>query len=453
MEQSTKNPENNFQNWLQNSLTAKMLIVGILILVLLIPLSFVQNLIQERANRQKEVISEINDKWGKENSFSGPLLKIPYVQKNEVKFRDPDTKEIKSRIETSISHIFVSPDEFQGKAQIEAKELKRSIYKTAVYEGTLLVNGTLAEPDLSSLNISSESILWDKVSILIQTSNLKGIRNNLILKMGENSFTLSPQSNQKSNPEEFQFHELETEKFDFRNLTTKKFQLDIKFNGSESFNLIPLAKNTQLNVQSNWTSPSFTGAFLPKNETDKISKGGFNANWEILYYNRPFSQVFLDKIPHLNEYSFGVNLIVPVDEYQKSERSAKYGYLVISFTFLFFFLLQTITKIPIHAFQYFLIGLALVMFYTLLISISEHSNFLKAYFIAGASVIGLISLYSVSVLKKSKFALWVALSLSALYAFIYVIIQLESYALLAGSIGLFVILAIVMYVSRKIEWK
>ena len=144
--------------------------------------------------------------------------------------------------------------------------------------------------------------------------------------------------------------------------------------------------------------------------------------------------------------------MIPVDQYQQSTRSAKYGYLVISLTFLIFFLIQSISKIDIHPFQYLMIGLALVMFYTLLISISEHSSFMVAYFIASIAVVVLIGLYSKSILKRWKFPLFITTSLVILYSFIYIIIQLESYALLVGSIGLFAILATVMFVSRKIDW-
>ena len=144
--------------------------------------------------------------------------------------------------------------------------------------------------------------------------------------------------------------------------------------------------------------------------------------------------------------------MIPVDEYQKSERSVKYGFLVIGLTFLVFFLIQTMSKISIHPFQYLMIGVALTMFYTLLISISEHSSFLKAYCIAGIAVVSLISLYSKSILKNLKFPIFIGVSLTALYTFIFVIIQLENYALLVGSIGLFIILSSVMYASRKIDW-
>ena len=141
-----------------------------------------------------------------------------------------------------------------------------------------------------------------------------------------------------------------------------------------------------------------------------------------------------------------------MDEYQQNDRVTKYGFLVIGLTFLIFFLIQTITKIKIHIFQYAMIGLALVLFYTLLISITEHSSFNLAYLISSVMTIGLISLYSIAILKNKRFPAFIFASLSALYGFIYVIIQLENYALLVGSIGLFVILAIVMFISRKIEW-
>lgn len=425
----------------------------------MIPLFFVRSLIEERANRQQSVIQEINSKWGKEVILSGPILKIPYYAREIVEQQDEgeenDNKK-KTLIKKTLKAVYFLPETLDGKAQLDVKKLKRSIYESAVYEGTFNAQGSIGTADFTDLGISEDDILWDKASLVLQTRDLKGIKSNMSLQLGEQELHFSPPYNsEEPNPDAFPHPllRLETETFDYRELAHNQFNFELRFNGSQSFKLLPIAKEMKLNVQSNWTSPSFSGEFLPKNEADKITDQGFNANWEVLYYNRPFPQTFLNSLPNINEYAFGVDLLIPVDEYQKSERSAKYGYLVISFTFLFFFLIQAITKINMHPFQYLLIGLALVLFYTLLISISEHSNFLFAYLISAGSVVGLVSIYSVSVLKKNKFALMIALSLSALYSFIYIIIQLENYALLAGSIGLFVILAIVMFVSRKIEWK
>lgn len=453
MENHTQPQQNSFFNWLNKSLTVKMAVIGFLILILLIPLVYVQSLIAERAQRQQEVISEINEKWGKEHIISGPFIKIPYIKRTTSNYTDPNSKQVKTSTQYSTSYAYFSPDEIDAKANLDVKTLQRSIYKSAVYEGSILMNGKLAKPDFKTEDVKEEDVQWEKASIVVQTSNLKGIKNNLSIKIGKNNLSLSPKFVELKGENAHDLHSLQSEYFNLKELSSLDFQFKLDVNGSERFSIIPIAKQTKLNMKSNWTSPSFVGEYLPKNEDEKVTKDGFDANWDILYYNRPFSQSFFGGLPNLNEYSFGVNLLVPVDEYQKSERSAKYGYLVISFTFLFFFLIQAVNKVNIHPFQYLLIGLALVMFYTLLISISEHSNFLYAYLIAAVSVIGLISLYTSSVLKKAKFAVFIAASLSALYSFIYVIIQLENYALLAGSIGLFIILGIVMFISRKVEWK
>lgn len=312
--------------------------------------------------------------------------------------------------------------------------------------------GHYIQPDFSSKNIPTELIQWNKATILIKTSNLKSIKDEVKINFGGTKFTFEPVYS--TNPNDTT-QALETGYIDLKSvLKTDKinFNFDITYNGSKQIKMVPIGKTTQLNMQSNWSSPSFTGNFLPDDKTKKIDANGFVANWKILHINRAFSQQFFEILPDLSTYAFGVDFVIPVNQYQQNERAAKYGFLVIGLTFLIFFLIQSISKIKIHIFQYSMIGLALILFYTLLISITEHSSFMKAYLIAAIAVITLISLYSVSILKGSKFPMFIAASLTGLYTFIYVIIQLENYALLVGSIGLFGILAAVMYFSRKIDW-
>ena len=167
---------------------------------------------------------------------------------------------------------------------------------------------------------------------------------------------------------------------------------------------------------------------------------------------RKIWQYLFDTLPDLSQSSFGTAFLVPVDDYQKTSRTNKYGLMIIGLTLLVFLLIQISSKIAIHPFQYLMIGLALVMFYTLLISISEHKNYFFAYLVSGTAVVSLITLYSRSILKSLKFTLLIFGSMLSLYTFIFVIIQLEDYALLVGSIGLFIILGIIMFTSRKIDW-
>ncbi len=317
------------------------------------------------------------------------------------------------------------------------------------------ITGSFIKPDFNELDIKTENIIWEKAKIIIQSSNVKGV-NQANLKINEFDYNLTSKYETKTNfnRNELILHTLESKPLNQKDTSFTKaltFNINLDIKGSESVQFIPIGKQTNAQISSNWKTANFFGQFLPYNG-DKITEKGFDAKWKILDINRPFQQQHLTDLPNLKEFVFGVNFMIPVDEYQKSERSAKYGFLVIGLTFLIFFLIQTLSKINIHPFQYLMIGLALTMFYTLLVSISEHSNFLKAYLIAGISVIVLITLYSKSILKTFKFPIFIGLSLTALYTFIFVIIQLENYALLVGSIGLFLILAIVMFISRKIDW-
>uniref|UniRef100_A0AB33L1E5 Cell envelope integrity protein CreD n=1 Tax=Tenacibaculum sp. Pbs-1 TaxID=3238748 RepID=A0AB33L1E5_9FLAO len=434
--------------------------IGFLILILLIPLSFIKSLIVERMNRQQEVVQEINQKWGKEVLLYGPILKIPYKTYKEKFVLNQKTKETQTEIEEKIKYAYFFPKKLNVKSSINPEEKKRGIYKTAVYNSKIDIDGSFTTHDFSEKDINEKDILWNKARLIIKTSNLKGVNNLVEIKLNKNNYAFTSKyednnSNEKAYYNYLNLHKLESKFLNEEDLPKKSdtnFNLSLSINGSKQIRFIPIGKETTVHINSDWKTANFIGEYLPFN-SDKISENGFNAKWKILDINRPFSQQSFNGIPNLKEYAFGVNFMIPVDEYQKSERSAKYGFMVIGLTFLIFFLIQTMSKISIHPFQYLMIGVALTMFYTLLISISEHSSFLKAYLIASIAVVLLISLYSKSILKSNKFPLFVGASLTTLYAFIFVIIQLENYALLVGSVGLFIILASVMYASRKIDWQ
>ena len=449
-----------FGKWVKTSITARMLMIGFLILILLIPLSFIKSLIVERMNRQQEVVQEINQKWGKEVLLYGPILKVLYKTYKEKFVRNQKTKETQTEIEEKIKYAYFFPKELNIKSSINPEEKKRGIYKTAVYNSKIDIDGSFTTPDFSEKDIDEKDIIWNKARLIIKTSNLKGVNNLVEIKLNKNNYAFTSKyednnSNEKAYYNYLNLHKLESKFLNEEDLPKKsdtKFSLSLSINGSKQIRFIPIGKETAVHINSDWKTANFIGEYLPFN-SDKISDNGFDAKWKILDINRPFSQQSFTGIPNLKEYAFGVNFMIPVDEYQKSERSAKYGFLVIGLTFLIFFLIQTMSKISIHPFQYLMIGVALTMFYTLLISISEHSSFLKAYLIASIAVVLLISLYSKSILKGIKFPLFIGASLTTLYAFIFVIIQLENYALLVGSVGLFIILASVMYASRKIDWQ
>ncbi|SFD17499.1 cell envelope integrity protein CreD [Algibacter pectinivorans] len=444
--------QNKFGHWLKTSITARMLMVGFLVIILLVPLSYINSLINERAFRQNDVVNEINKKWGNDVLVYGPILKLPYKTYSETKTFNEKTKTYFKETQTHIKYAYIFPEHLNATVNVNSKTLKRGNFESAVFTTTMDFTGNYIPVDLTAKGIKHEDIVWNDASIIIKTSNLKGIKSEVQIKLEDKAYSFETNFNQNTNSRLDVLESALVKNEDLFQTKNTPFSFSMTFNGSRQIELIPVGKTTIMHMNSNWADPSFMGNYLPNDETKSITKDGFKADWKILHINRAFSQQHLKSIPKLSQFAFGTKFMVMVDEYQKSERSAKYGFLVIGLTFLVFFLIQTLSKIHIHPFQYLMIGLALTMFYTLLVSISEHSNFLKAYVIAGTSVIVLITLYSKSILKTFKFPLFIGLSLTGLYAFIYVIIQLENYALLVGSIGLFLILAIVMFVSRKIDW-
>lgn len=209
-------------------------------------------------------------------------------------------------------------------------------------------------------------------------------------------------------------------------------------------------------MDGNWGTPSFDGRILP--DTRKVNDSDFYARWHMLYYNTPYPQGWTGSDGLLNNQSkqrdatFGVKLRLPVDEYQETTRTNKYAILIILLTFVSLVLTELISKQKIHSFNYVLIGAAMIIFYTLLLSFSEQIGFNWAYLVASVATIGLITAFIGSLLQKRITALSFAGILLAFYAFIFIIIQLEDFALMAGSIALFIIVAVLMYFSRKINW-
>ncbi|MCB0466455.1 MAG: cell envelope integrity protein CreD, partial [Aequorivita sp.] len=423
--------------------------VGFLLLVLLIPLEFVKSLINERAYRQEEVVREINEKWGNEVLLSGPIVKIPYKVISEEKIFNEKSNSYYTKTKETVEHAYFFPDKLNITSNVDTKPLNRSIYESVVYSAAIDIKGNFPKIDFSNTDIANENILWEKATVLLKTTNLKGIKTTPVVNLASEALSMTPQySTEYLNTIQSNYIPNAKEIFS----EPLSFSFDLKINGSESLKFLPIGKETDATMKSNWHSPSFDGNFLPEDTNKEISQDGFTATWRILQINRQFEQSFFGHLPDLSSSAFGTKLIIPVDEYQKSERTAKYGFMVIGLTLLVFLLIQLVSKIYIHPFQYVMIGLALVMFYTLLISISEHSNFFRAYAIAAFSVLALITVYSRAILKGFKFPLLICASLASLYGFIYVIIQLENYALLVGSIGLFLILAIIMFASRRIDW-
>ncbi|MDD2412280.1 MAG: cell envelope integrity protein CreD, partial [Bacteroidales bacterium] len=212
----------------------------------------------------------------------------------------------------------------------------------------------------------------------------------------------------------------------------------------------PVGKETMVKISSPWNSPRFDGSFLPDHRN--ITADGFTADWNVLNLNRNYPQQWIGNNNSIESSQFGVKLLFPVDQYLKTERSAKYAIMFIFLTFTLIFFFERFQKRRIHFIQYFFIGAALIIFYSLLLSLSEHIPFTWAYIVSATAVISLILSYTYSMIKSLKSTAILGVSLASIYLFLYTTLQVEDYSLLIGSIGVFFVLAILMYFSRKIEW-
>lgn len=431
-------------NWLKNSIMIRLIVIGFLLLLLLIPIEMVKDLIRERELRQQDVIREVSSTWGQAQTIKGLVLTIPFRSYSNVYDKDNNLKIIES-----IEYAHFLPEELNIEGTIFPKVRYRGIYEVVVYNSEIQLSGSFAFPEFDEWKIEDKDIIWEDAVVALGLTDLRSIKENVSVNWNGKSYAFNPGVDRKEVIE----HGISTKvPIDPRDSMNRKltFSLALNFNGSASLNFIPLGKTTRVSMQSEWKDPSFDGAFLPDERT--INEQGFSARWQVLELNRSFPQRFRGSVEGINQSAFGVSLLMPVDSYQKSMRSAKYASMFVALTFLIFFFVQAMNKVNIHPLQYILVGLALVVFYTLLIAFSEHISFLYSYIIASIAIIGLIVVYVKNIFKNDLLTRLMGLLLVILYLFIYIIIQSQDYALIIGSLGLFIVLATVMYLSRNIDW-
>lgn len=445
------------QNRMGGSVLLKLALIGFLTLILLIPTVFIKDLISEREGRQEEVNQEISEKWSGSQLIQGPVLALPY--KTIQKITDSESGKISNK--ELISNIYILPETVKINTQTEPETLHRGIFDAVVYKSKIRVNGAFSSLEIKKSGINPEMILWDKAKVVIGLSDLKGLDNKPIIKLGDQSYEVEPDFTALKL---FENNLIILPDLSANKNTRLDFSFDLNIRGSKQLNFLHLGKNTEVNIEGKWKNPSFIGRYLP--EQRSISDSTFSASWKMPYFNRPFPQQWVEEntdmisidSTNINTIdakdvrgAFGVKFLMPVDQYQKTFRTAKYAILVILLTFISLLFTELLSKKKVHLLQYVLIGAAMIIFYALLLSLSEQLGFNWAYFIASIATVGLIGLFLQSLLRSRKTALLFAGILGLLYSFIFVIIQLHDMALLVGSVGLFLIIAALMYLSQKVS--
>lgn len=413
--------------WDNNRVLIKGILVGMLILVMMIPQVFVSNLVYERQERQTQVVNEVSSKWAAKQTVTGPILMLPYLDSGVVK------------------QAYVLPEELKINGTLQPTQKKRSLYNVMLYSAKLTLDGRFGAVPLQKLGLRTDNIIWKDARVVVSLDDMHGLTDQVTLNWNGTSQQMEagvPNNDIVDNGISIPVT------IDPQNPST--FSINMSLRGSDHLNFVPAGKTTDVNLTASWKAPKFDGLYLP--ETSDITKDRFTAHWKIMPLTRNYPECWKSNHYDMHKAAFGVGLIQPVDGYAKTNRSVKYAILFIALTFTFFFFLEIIMRRKIHPIQYILVGMALTIFYTLLLSISEYTGFDVAYLIAAAATVGLISSYVWGIFKKMKTATMFTAALAGLYGYIYILIQLEDYALLFGSIGLFLILAIIMHYSRKVDW-
>ncbi len=422
--------------WLSRPLLG-IVMIGALVLLLEIPIVLIRGIIKDRVATRDEALSEVTTIWGGSQTIVGPRLVVPYRTASGG---------AAGAEETGFASFL--PASLSVDGDVTAQALKRGLFTVPVYRAQVRLRGHFEDPDFLSLDVDPGDVIWERASLVIEVTDPKSVGSQSSVRWEGEMVDLLPGTN-GAGAERRGIHSLVSRPSD----GTANFDVVIELMGSSTLSFVPFSRNTLVGLTSNWIHPSFSGAWLPTQRT--VHDDGFTAEWRVPFLGRDYPQAWTedhDPYDHVLESRFGVDLISPVDHYRMSERSTKYAPLFLSLTFGLLWLFDTLVGVRVHPIQYLLVGAAMCMFYLLELSLSEHIGFIGAYAVATSSVVVLIGAYTKAVLRSAGRGARMGAALGGLYSYLLALLTLERYALLAGSMGLFLLLAAVMYLTRWVDW-
>lgn len=429
---------------MRHSQTLRLLTVGLLVILLQIPVSMIGGQVSERQLRGSEAVEEVSSKWGRRQVLSGPVLVVPYTLRSSV--TDDAGRTTHS---TQARNAYFLPQVLEVSGNVATEQRRRGIFAVTVYRLQATLSGSFTRPDFSSLGLQPHFVAWDRAQLVVGIADTRAIqRETAVIWAGAAAGFLPGTASFDAAPSGI--HAVVAFPQD---AATVDFSLPLELHGSQGVYFTPFGQGTRVELQSNFPHPSFQGNWLPGDR--EIRGDGFTARWTIPFLGRSFPQAWTDQDDMsgpIEGSQFGVDFLNSVDHYRMVERSIKYASLFILLTFAALWLFEVRAGVRVHPIQFLMLGGALCLFYLLLLALSEHMAFGLAYALASVSVVGMVAAYGVVVLRGLGKALTVATAVALLYAYLYVLLVNEDYALLIGSIGLFAILGLIMYATRKVDW-
>jgi inner membrane protein len=430
----------------------KFFFVLLLVILLMIPLALIWFLVTEREHRARAVTADVASLWGRQQQISGPYLVVPYMVKIVTTQGDRKVEQLQER-----RAVFL-PDSLNVNADAKSEMRRRGIYDVTVYGARLTLEGRFASPDISLADSDIVSVRWRDAVIAVGISDVSGLKEGATLAIdGTRQIPFEPSVGIPNNAMEGIHARISAGDAPDQAPAAFAFQFTLSINGSSALNFAPVGRETRVTLASNWPHPSFAGAFLP--ETREIRSDGFGASWRVPHLARSVPQIWsmaagtqFYTLDRFSPYAFGVNFYVPIDYYDLVNRAAKYGLMFLAVAFMAVFVLELTSGKRVHAVQYVLVGIAMILFYALLLSFAEHIGFPRAYLIASAATGGMLSLYVGYALSSMMRGLIMLCVFLILYGLLYLILRLEDYALLAGTLAGFVMLTVTMFATLRVNW-
>ncbi|HEY9103675.1 cell envelope integrity protein CreD [Chitinimonas sp.] len=432
------------------SLIWKLAAVGLLALLLLIPLTMVRGLVSERQAYRQQALASIADGTAGSQLVAGPVWVLPYQQRmTEV----TDEKTGASREVWRNYQVRILPDKLAVSGTVRTEPLRRGIYETRRYTAHLNISGQFKLPERAGL-AESGNYRWGQPYLSVGLQDVRGIKATPTINWGQEVLATAPGAQLKALGNGVH---ADLPSYDGK-ADSRAFKLVMSLEGMDELNVLPLGRDTEVSLQSDWQHPSFIGRFLP--ESRDTGKAGFAARWRSSWFASNLNERFEQCAVGANEAdcanfhatSLGVRLIEPVDVYLQSDRAVKYGFLFVFLTFCTFFLTEILKRVSIHPVQYGLVGFSLAIFFLLLLSFAEQWTFVPAYLAAAGACVLQNSFYASHILGSRWRGLGFGSLLAGLYGLLYVLLRSEDHALLLGSVLLFALLTVVMVLTRRLDW-
>ncbi len=423
----------------------RLAFLALLVVLLQVPIFTISLLVAERQQRRDGAVTEVSSKWGRAQSIVGPVLVVPYRVRDV--FDDATGRRAtRERIERA---VFL-PERLSAAGKLTPETRRRGIFAIPVYDLDLAMTGEFAPPDFASLGIAPESVVRDGVHLAIGISDVRAVQRQVDLAWGGGAIAFLPGTGDFRGAKAGLHAEVALPAGD----APLTFSFPLRLHGTIGFAMSPAAKQTDVRLTSPWPSPSFQGDWLPAKQA--VGPEGFTAEWSIPYLGRNVPQQWTspeEQGEKLAASHFGVDLLQTVDAYRMTSRSVSYATLFIVMTLLAVWLAEVLARISVHPIQSLLLCSAVCVFYLLELSLAEHLGFVPAYVAAATAITLMIGAYGSVALRSLRRGVALGVGIAVLYGFLYVVLVAEDYALLLGSIGLFVLLAAVMIATRRVDWE